>query len=80
MDKFFSTLVSFGINPQNIKLVSSSKYKLTFIFIYNERLVEISIIRSLMKDEDIFYFDWKYKKESGRSYSIEELANDIKSV
>lgn len=80
MDKFFSTLVSFGINPQNIKLISSSKYKLTFIFIYNERLVTVSIIRSVINSKDVFYFDWEYKKESGRSYTIKELANDIKSV
>lgn len=80
MDKFFSNLVSFGINPQNIRLASSSKYKLTFLFIYKERLVTVSIIRSILKDEQVFYFDWEYKKESGRAYSIEELANDIKNV
>lgn len=80
MDKFFSNLALFGVEAENIHLIYSSKYKLNFVFTYKDRLVVIFIYRSILKGNTVFYFDWQYKRQSGRAYSISELANDIKNL
>lgn len=80
MDKFFSNLALFGVEAENIQLICTSKYKATFTFTYKDRLVVIFIYKSFLKDKTVFYFDWQYKRQSGRAYSISELANDIKNV